>query len=90
MDPVVGIDRAFWYIFIVSAILLTGITLVMVYFTIRYRRSRHPQSADIRDNWKLELDRAEYWLGVGAQASQTVNSIIRKAREKGKAAEAAA
>lgn len=42
------------------------------------------------DNWKLELDRAEYWLGVGAQASQTVNSIIRKAREKGKAAEAAA
>ena len=55
MDPVVGIDRAFWYIFIVSAILLAGITLAMVYFTIRYRRSRNPQPADIRDNWKLEL-----------------------------------
>ena len=55
MDPVVGIDRAFWYIFAVSAVLLTGITLVMVYFVIRYRRSRHPQPADIRGNWKLEL-----------------------------------
>ena len=55
MDPVVGIDRAFWYIFIVSAVLLTGITLVMIYFVIRYRRSRNPQPADIRGNWKLEL-----------------------------------
>jgi cytochrome c oxidase subunit 2 len=55
MDPVVGIDRAFWYIFIVSAVLLTGITLAMIYFVIRYRRSRHPYPADIRGNWKLEL-----------------------------------
>ena len=55
MDPVVGIDRAFWYIFIVSAVLLTGITLTMIYFVIRYRRSRHSQPADIRGNWKLEL-----------------------------------
>ena len=55
MDPVVGIDRAFWYIFIVSAVLLTGITLTMIYFVIRYRRSRHPRPADIRGNWKLEL-----------------------------------
>ena len=55
MDPVVGIDRAFWYIFIVSAVLLTGITLVMIYFVIRYRRSRNPQPADIRGSWKLEL-----------------------------------
>jgi cytochrome c oxidase subunit II len=55
MDPVVGIDRAFWYIFLVSAVLLTGITAVMIFFVIRYRRSRHPHPADIRDNWKLEL-----------------------------------
>lgn len=55
MDPVVGIDRAFWYIFVVSAVLLLAITGVMVYFVIRYRRSRHPVPADIRDNWKLEL-----------------------------------
>ncbi|WP_028317953.1 cytochrome c oxidase subunit II [Desulfobulbus elongatus] len=55
MDPVVGIDRAFWYILVVSAIFLTGITLVMIYFVVRYRRSRHPQPADIRGNWRLEL-----------------------------------
>lgn len=55
MDPVLGVDRAFWFIFVVSAILLFGITAVMIYFVFRYRRSRHPNPADIRDNWKLEL-----------------------------------
>jgi len=55
MDPVVGVDRAFWYILVVSAVFLTGITLVMVYFVIRYRRSRNPRPADIRGNWQLEL-----------------------------------
>ncbi|WP_028581952.1 cytochrome c oxidase subunit II [Desulfogranum japonicum] len=55
MDPVLGVDRAFWYIFIVSAVLLTGITLVMIYFAIRYRRSKNPVPEDIRDNWKLEV-----------------------------------
>lgn len=55
MDPAAGIDRAFWYILLFSIVLLIGITLTMIYFVIRYRRSRHPQSADIRGNWKLEL-----------------------------------
>lgn len=55
MDPVLGVDRAFWYIFVVSAILLTGITVVMIYFVIRYRRSKNPVPEDIRDNWKLEI-----------------------------------
>ncbi len=55
MDPVLGVDRAFWYIFVVSAILLTGITIVMIYFAIRYRRSKNPVPEDIRDNWKLEV-----------------------------------
>ncbi len=55
MDPVLGVDRAFWYIFVVSAVLLTGITAVMIYFAIRYRRSRNPNPEDIRDNWVLEI-----------------------------------
>lgn len=55
MDPVLGVDRAFWYIFVVSAVLLTGITAVMIYFVIKYRRSKNPLPADIRDNWKLEI-----------------------------------
>lgn len=55
MDPVVGVDRAFWYILAISAVFLTGITLVMVYFVVRYRRSRHPHPEDIRGNWQLEV-----------------------------------
>lgn len=39
------------------------------------------------DNYSLKLDRVDYWLGVGAQPSDTVASFIKKAR---KAAEAEA
>jgi len=39
------------------------------------------------ENFKLNLDRAEYWLGVGAQPSDTVRSIIRKARRVAKGLE---
>ena len=38
------------------------------------------------DNFSLKLDRAEYWIGKGAQPSDTVASFIKKA---GKAATAA-
>jgi len=55
MDPVVGVDQTFLYIFTFAAVLLTGITLTMITFVVRYRRSRHPHPADIRDNWQLEL-----------------------------------
>lgn len=34
------------------------------------------------ENFVLDLDRAEYWLSVGARPSQTVMSIINKARKK--------
>jgi small subunit ribosomal protein S16 len=37
------------------------------------------------DNFKLDLDRANYWLSKGAQPSETVASFIKKA---GKAAAA--
>lgn len=55
MNPAQGVDQAFWYILGISALLLTGITLVMVYFVVRYRRSKHPVPEDIRDNYKLEI-----------------------------------
>jgi small subunit ribosomal protein S16 len=38
------------------------------------------------ENFSLQLDRAEYWVGVGARPSQTVGSIITKARKKTEAA----
>ncbi len=55
MTPVQGVDLAFWYILGISVVLLFCITAVMVYFVVRYRRSRHPVAADIRDNYKLEI-----------------------------------
>ncbi len=38
------------------------------------------------ENFSIQLDRAEYWVGVGARPSQTVGSIITKARKKQEAA----
>jgi hypothetical protein len=33
-------------------------------------------------NFGIQLDRADYWVGVGARPSQTVGSIMTKARKK--------
>ncbi|MFO7910699.1 MAG: cytochrome c oxidase subunit II [Desulfotignum sp.] len=55
INPVTLVDRSFYFIIGFSFVFLFAITLVMVYFVIRYRRSRHPVSADIRGNWKLEI-----------------------------------
>lgn len=55
MSSVQGVDLAFWYILGISIVLLTGITVVMVYFVVKYRRSRNPVATDIRDNYKLEI-----------------------------------
>ena len=55
MDPVKGVDLAFWYILGISGIMLVGITGVMIVFAIKYRRSKHPNPVDIRDNLNLEV-----------------------------------
>jgi small subunit ribosomal protein S16 len=41
------------------------------------------------ENYELNLDRAEYWVKNGAQPSETVASIIKKARKKTVVAQAA-
>jgi cytochrome c oxidase subunit II len=55
MNPVQGVDRTFWYILGISAVLLIGITVVMIGFAITYRRSKNPVAADIRGNTILEI-----------------------------------
>ncbi len=55
MTPVQGVDQAFWYILGVSIALLFGITVVMVFFVVKYRRSKNPVASDIRDNYPLEI-----------------------------------
>lgn len=44
----------------------------------------HPLKKD--DNFTIKLDRAEHWLKVGAQPSDTVASFIKKARKSAPAA----
>jgi len=38
-----GVDKVLIYIFGSSLLLLTGITIVMIYFVVRYRRSKNPE-----------------------------------------------
>lgn len=40
-------------------------------------------------NFKIDLERADYWLGKGAQPSETVASFIKKAKRVPAAAVAA-
>ena len=54
MNPVTGVDIAFWYILGLSIVVLIGVTALMIIFSIKYRRSKNPIPADIRDNWMLE------------------------------------
>ncbi len=50
-----GVDLAFKIIFGIGFFFLIGITTVMIYFVIRYRRSKHPKAEQIPDNNVLEV-----------------------------------
>lgn len=38
-----------------------------------------PQNKDAAKQVKLDVERAKFWLGRGAQASDTVRSLLKKA-----------
>ncbi len=42
---------------------------------------------NIGENSGIKIDRADYWIGQGAQPSDTVNSILKKERVKKQKAE---
>lgn len=48
------VDKAFIFILGTSVLLLIGLTAVMIYFLVRYRRSKNPNPAQITDNVTLE------------------------------------
>jgi len=51
-----GVDLAFYVILGISAFFLIGITVVMIYFVIRYRKSKNPTAdTSITGSTKLEL-----------------------------------
>lgn len=54
VNPATLVDRSFYFIIGFSFVFLFAITLVMIWFVIRYRRSKHNTPSDIRGNWKLE------------------------------------
>lgn len=49
------VENVFLYIAAVSVSILILITFLMIYFTIRYHRKRHPHPEDIRGNLWLEI-----------------------------------
>lgn len=48
------VDQTFWFILVASVIMLLGVTGAMVWFIVRYRRSRNPAPAQIEGNVTLE------------------------------------
>ncbi len=54
VNPVTLVDRSFYYIIGFSFVFLFAITLVMIWFVIRYRRSKNKIPSDIRGNLLLE------------------------------------
>lgn len=49
------VDGAFWFILGASVILLVGVTVVMIGFTVRYSRKRNPRPAQIEGSKRLEV-----------------------------------
>lgn len=55
INPVTLVDQSFYFIIGFSFVFLFCITLVMIWFVIKYRRSKHPVPTDIRGNLALEI-----------------------------------
>jgi len=49
------VDRAFAFIFAVTMGMVVLVTVLMVYFAVRYHRSRNPEPTDIPSNLALEI-----------------------------------
>ncbi|QQY07952.1 MAG: 30S ribosomal protein S16 [Candidatus Xiphinematobacter sp.] len=66
------------------------------YYKIVVTDQRHPRDGrfieivgrynprGLEGDFSVELDRVAYWLGVGAQPSQTVHNLIKKEKARGR------
>ncbi|MGE5340528.1 MAG: cytochrome c oxidase subunit II [Candidatus Omnitrophota bacterium] len=50
-----SVDRTFTFILISSVILLVIVTGLMIYFSIRYGKKRHPRSSPVKQSLTLEI-----------------------------------
>jgi cytochrome c oxidase subunit 2 len=48
------VNKAFIYIMGISILLFIAMMFLMVFFVVRYRRSKNPEATEIPGNWKLE------------------------------------
>lgn len=57
MKPTIAqqVDSTFILIVGISVLLLLIVTVIMIYFVIKYNRKRHPKAADIHGNTTLEI-----------------------------------
>lgn len=50
-----AVDFVFWFISGISVALLLLVTGLMIYFAIRYSRTRHPQASEVKEHPLLEI-----------------------------------
>ena len=50
-----GVDRAFMVILGFSFLFLIVLTFLMIFFIVKYRRSKHPKAVQIEGSTKLEI-----------------------------------
>lgn len=50
-----GVDLAFYVIFGISIFFLIAITIVMIWFIVRYNRKRHPKAVQVKEHAWLEI-----------------------------------
>ena len=50
-----GVDLSFYVILGISAVFLVGITVVMIFFVIKYRKQKNPKAENIEGNNTLEV-----------------------------------
>lgn len=50
-----GVDLSLYIITGISLFFLVGITVVMIYFVIRYNKKRNPKATNIEGNFTLEV-----------------------------------
>jgi cytochrome c oxidase subunit 2 len=49
------VDFVFWFIAIISAVLLLFVTGLMIYFAVRYSRERNPKASEVKEHPLLEI-----------------------------------
>jgi len=50
-----SVDGAFLFIFGISFFFLIGLTVVMIWFVVKYGRKRHPKAVQIKEDIRLEI-----------------------------------